>query len=126
MNEKNQLLNDNTHGEQSWTRVVWYIFEKGLAADMHLHAQTPALPRVMSLAVFFILCYLLIIFCLNLSTFYNSSQVVKTRKNKLEYNVTCNRCLHIVLPATSFAFDTNRVRCQRRQDAVVVKQLKLI
>ncbi len=54
--------------------------EKGLAADLHLHAQTLALQRVMSLAVFFILFYLLIIFSLNLSTFYNSSQVVKTRK----------------------------------------------
>ncbi len=46
----------------------------------------------------------------------------KTRTNKLKYNVTCNRCL----PATSLAFDTNRVRCQRRQDAVVVKRLKLL
>ncbi len=92
----------------------------------HLHAQT--LARVMSLAVFLflILFYLLIIFCLNFSTFYNSSQVVKTRKNKLKYNVTCNRCLHFLLPVTSLAFDTNRVRCQRRQDAVVVKRLKLI
>ncbi len=81
----------------------------------HLHAQTLALPQVMSLAVFFILFYLLIIFCLNLSKFYNSSQVVKTRKNKIKYNVTCNRCLHFLLPATSLAFDTNHVRCQRRQ-----------
>ncbi len=87
----------------------------------HLHAQTLGLPQVMSLAVFFILFYLLIIFCLNLSTFYNSSQVVKTRKKKLKYNVTCNRCLHFLLPATSVAFDTNRVLCQRRQDTVVVK-----
>ncbi len=94
--------------------------------SQHLHAQILALPRVMSLAVFLILFYLLIIFCLNLSTFYNSSQVVKTRKNKLKYNVTCNRCLHFLLPATSLAFDMNRVRCQQRQDAVVVKRLKLI
>ncbi len=50
----------------------------------------------------------------------------KTRQNKLKYNVTCNRCLHFLLPVTSLAFDTNRVRCQRRQDAVVVKRLKLI
>ncbi len=73
------------------------------------------LPRV-----FFILFY----FCLNLSTFYNSSQVVKTRKNKLKYNVTCNRRLHFLLPVTSLAFDRNP--CQRRQDAVLVKRLKLI
>ncbi len=67
--------------------------------SQHLHAQTLALPRVMSLAVFFILFYLLIIFCLNLSTFYNSSQVVKTRKKKK--NVTCNRCLHFLLHTVS-------------------------
>ncbi len=61
-----------------------FAVQQGLAADLHLHAQTLALPRVMSLAVFFILLYLLIIFSLNLSTFYNSSQVVKTRKNKIK------------------------------------------
>ncbi len=76
--------------------------------------------------LFFILFYLLIIFSLNLSTFYNSSQVVKTRKNKQKYNVTCNRCLYFLLSVTLLAFDTNRVRCQRIQDAVVVKRLKLI
>ncbi len=68
-------------------------FGQSQASILHLHAQTLALPRVMSIAVFFILFYLLFIFCLNLSTFYNSSQVVKTRKNKLKYNVTCNCCL---------------------------------
>ncbi len=87
----------------------------------HLHSQTLALLRVTLLAVFFILFYLLIIFCLNLSTFYNSNQVVKTRKKKLNYNVTCNRRLHFPLPATSLAFNTNRVRCQWRRDAVLVK-----
>ncbi len=83
----------------------------------HLHARTLVLPRVISLEVFIIFYFVLFIdfFCLNLSTFYNSSQVVKTRK-KLKYNVTCNRCLHFLLPVTSLAFDTNRVRCQRRQD----------
>ncbi len=93
----------------------------------HLHARTLVLPRVISLEVFIIFYFVLFIdfFCLNLSTFYNSSQVVKTRK-KLKYNVTCNRCLHFLLPVTSLAFDTNRVRCQRRQDTVVVKRLKLI
>ncbi len=38
-------------------------------------------------------------FGLNLSTFYNSSQLVKTRKNKLKYYVTCNRYLHFLPPA---------------------------
>ncbi len=37
-----------------------------------------------------------------------------------------NRCLHFILAVTPLAFDTNRVRCQRRQDAVLVKRLKLI
>ncbi len=60
-------------------------------------------------------------FCLNLSTFYINSQVVKTRKKKLNYNATCNRCFHSPLPATLLALDTNCVRCQRRQDTVVVK-----
>ncbi len=91
-----------------------------------LHSQTLALLRVTSLAVFFILFYLLIIFCLNLSIFYNSCQVVKTRKKKLNYNVNCNRRLHFPLPAMSLEFDTNRVHCQWRWDAVVVKRLKLI
>ncbi len=102
--------------------------EKDLAADLHLHSQTPALPLVTSLAIlflFFILFYLFIIFKLNHSAFYNSSQVVKTRKKKLNY-VTCNRDLHFSLPATSLAIDTNRACCQWRQDAVVVKRLKLI
>ena len=103
--------------------------EKGLAADLHLHSQTLVLPLATSLAVviFFILFYLLITFCLNLSTFYNSSQVVKTRKKKLNYNVTCNRYLHSPLPVTSLAINTNRACCQWRQDAmVVIKRLKLI
>ncbi len=89
-----------------------YLLQQVLAADVHLHSQTLALPRVTSLAVFFILFHLLFFLCLNLSKFYNSSQVVKTRKKKLNYNVTCNRRLHFPLPATSLAFDTNHVRCQ--------------
>ncbi len=40
-------------------------------------------------------------FFFNLSTFYSSSQVVKTRTNKLNYNVTCNRDLHFPLPASN-------------------------
>ncbi len=79
-----------------------------------------------NLFLFFILFYLFIIFKLNRSTFYNSSQVVKTRKKKLNYNVTCSRILHFSLPATSLAIDTNRACCQWRQDTVVVKRLKLI
>ncbi len=66
-------------------------------APSDLHSQTLALPRVTSLAVFLILNFFLFIdnfLGLDLPTFYNSSQVVKTRKNKLNYNVTCNRCLH--------------------------------
>ncbi len=51
------------------------------SADLHLHSQRLALPRVTSLCNIFYFVYLLIFFCLNLSTFYNSSQVVKTRKN---------------------------------------------
>ncbi len=51
-------------------------------------------------------------FLLNLSTFYTSSQVVKTRKKKLNYEVTCNRYLHSSLPATSLAIHTNRACCQ--------------
>ncbi len=47
---------------------------------------------------------------------------MKRRKNKIKYN----HCLHFLLLVTSLAFDTNRVRCQRRQDAVLVKRLKLI
>ncbi len=39
------------------------------------------------------------LFGLNLSTFYNSSQLVKTRKNKLKYYVTCDRYLHFLPPA---------------------------
>ncbi len=84
-----------------------------------LHSQTPAL-------LFFFFILFIKFFKLNLSTFYTSSQVVKTRKNKLNYEVACNRYLHSLLPETSLAIHTNRACCQWRQDAVVVKRLKLI
>ncbi len=114
-------------------KVVPSSVEKGLAADMHLHFQTCPLRhlhfrkwRHLQSFLFFILFYLLSIFKLNLSTFYTSIQVVKTRKKKLNYEVTCNCYLHSSLPATSLAIHTNRACCQWRQDAVVVKLLKLI
>ncbi len=87
-----------------------YLLQQVLACRCALTLSTLALPRVTSLAVFFILFHLLIFLCLNLSKFYNSSQVVKTRIKKLNYNVNYN--LHFPLPATSLAFDTNHVRCQ--------------
>ncbi len=84
------------------------------------------LPQVTSLAVFFILLYLLIIFKLNLSTFYTSCQVVKIRKKNKKL-----QC-HLQSPLALFATcDVNCnphkcARCQWRRDAVVVKRLKLI
>ncbi len=75
----------NTFNHSNAFFFVCGKMEKGLAADLHLHSQTLALWLVTSLSLFFFF-HLLI---LNLSTFYNSSQVVKTCKNKLNYNVTC-------------------------------------
>ena len=71
----------------STLRRVWLQTCILRLAFSDLQSQTLALPLVTS--VFFILFYLLITFCLNLSSFYNSSQVVKTRKKKQNYEVTC-------------------------------------
>ncbi|KAL0151007.1 hypothetical protein M9458_053520, partial [Cirrhinus mrigala] len=77
--------------------------------------HAPALPDactsvMTSFAVYFIFYFTLYIyyfFSSNLSTFYNSSQVVKTRKKKLNYNITRNHHLHSQLPATLLAIHTN-------------------
>ncbi len=56
----------NRHGSKAPRYVCGQRMEKGLAADLHLHsqhlhAQILALPRVMSLAVFFIFYFVLFI-----------------------------------------------------------------
>ncbi len=115
---------------QIFSRRVW------LQTDLHsqhLHAQTLPLPLVMSLAVFsfIILFYLLIIFCLNLSTFYNSSRwqdvvVVKQSRcsvatdlyfpptDDLQDLVCYDIKLVLIVILSPLATHTIRVECKRR------------
>ncbi len=98
------------------------IFEKGLAADLHsqhLHAQT--LPLVMSLAVFLILFYLLIIFSLNYKSSCKSSVEgkYKTRKSVATehqdlvcYDIKLVSCLR--WQRTRFQSNASDVTCSRK------------
>ncbi len=64
-------------------RNVTVVFFRHIYWKLAWFSKSETLRHLQSI-LFFILFYLLIIFCLNLSTtFYNSSRVVKTRKNKL-------------------------------------------
>ncbi len=108
---------------QIFSRRVW--LQTDLHAQ-HLHAQT--LPLVMSLAVFF---FFIIIFCLNLSTFYNSSRwqdVVVVKRSccsvatdlyfpptdDLQDLVCYDIKLVLIVILSPLATHTIRVECKRR------------
>ncbi len=66
------------------------LLQQGLAADLHSDTCASAGDVTCSLFLFFILFYLLIIFCLNLSTFYKPGGEDKKKETKLQLHFQSN------------------------------------